>query len=907
MNQDAAAEATLLKLSHRLPHDVSHQQSKALLIFCALQHHDLLDLRLRHGFVCCSAQSRHSSLMTDIDRSNILHLPFRRTHNVSIAEAIKRYISTKYDQHPDMFNTDLEHIDHLRHAAVHALEPHTSGVRKIQQYAAQLVWMGAKFPVDIGLEFIWYPALGYNTQRPLSQDNIRFELANILFNLAAMYSQLAMSSNRSTGDGLKAACNYFCLSAGVISHLKTTIVPDMRTAPPEDMDTSTLESLEYLMLAQAQECFWQKAVKDGLKDASIAKLAAKVSDFYNEAGDWGIKSDSVSSEWIHHMNAKHHHFAAAAQYRGACDCLEKRKYGEEVARLRDSLKCADEALREAKYVNKAVQDDLNGLKTRVSEDLKRAEKDNDMIYLLPVPPKSELRTLDRASMVTARVPKEVSEPLTMLGDHGELGKPLFSKLVPYSVHVAASIYVDRRDRLVNNTIVHELEDLTVRIHDLLKSIGLPGSLQALEKPLGLPPSVASHAEEVRQMNGIYRLHGAMADTEKLKNSDRATYQEGVEMLRSESAEDDAARRKFGTDRWARPPSNEASRKLYSQVTEIDGYLKQAANSDKLVQKKLKDNEALIRLLAGTDRDLEDYVPSSRRATMTTKVEREANNLRAVLNDIARFENRRKRKIENVRAKAKSDDVNADLLREAARLEREYPMQTLEAIQFESFFDQRLERYAADRNEINEEKTEQDDLLERVQQANNSFNVARKGDTSTKDREQALQNLENAYLAYKEIISNLETGRKFYNDLASIVTRFRDDCRNFVYQRRAEASALENDVSTSMAQMSLQNANHTNLRQQKQQETLLNQQQPRGTPRTGPPLAAPLPTRANVAPPSVAAAASPTPGMWTPEMGIRFGGSSAAASPMAAAATNDGSSNKTRDNRWDPSTQNIQFR
>ncbi|KAG9624330.1 hypothetical protein KCU64_g19840, partial [Aureobasidium melanogenum] len=50
--------------------------------------------------------------------SNILHLPFRRTHNVSIAEAIKRYISTKYDQHPDMFTTDLEQIDHLRHAAV---------------------------------------------------------------------------------------------------------------------------------------------------------------------------------------------------------------------------------------------------------------------------------------------------------------------------------------------------------------------------------------------------------------------------------------------------------------------------------------------------------------------------------------------------------------------------------------------------------------------------------------------------------------------------------------------------------------------------------------------------------------------------------------------------------------------
>ena len=228
------------------------------------------------------------------------------------------------------------------------------------------------------------------------------------------------------------------------------------------------------------------------------------------------------------------------------------------------------------------------------------------------------------------------------------------------------------------------------------------------------------------------------------------------MLRSEAAEDEAVRRKYGTDRWSRPASNEASPKLYSQLTEIDGYLKQAGSSDRLVQKKMKDNETLIRLLAGTDRDLEDYVPSSRRATMTPKVEREANNLRAVLNDLSRFETRRKRKIEALRVKAKADDVNADLLREAARLEREYPMQTIEAVQFEDFFDKRLAKYSADRADISEEQRAQDDLLSRLQQANSSFTTARKGDTSTREREQALQNLENAYLAYKEIISNLDT-------------------------------------------------------------------------------------------------------------------------------------------------------
>jgi programmed cell death 6-interacting protein len=235
--------------------------------------------------------------------------------------------------------------------------------------------------LQIGAEFTWYPALGYNLDRPTSQDNLKFELANVLYNLAALYSQLAHSLNRATDEGLKTSANYYCQAAGVLSHLKSNVLPELRSTPPEDMDTSTLESLEQLMLAQAQECYWQKAVMGGLKDASIAKLAAKVSDYYTDAGDWAIKSEAISSEWIHHMTAKHHHFAAAAQYRQACDCLEKRKYGEEVARLRDSIACVNEALKEARYISKVVLNDLNGLKNRVSEDLKRAEKDNDLIYL----------------------------------------------------------------------------------------------------------------------------------------------------------------------------------------------------------------------------------------------------------------------------------------------------------------------------------------------------------------------------------------------------------------------------------------------------------------------------------------------------------------------------------------------
>jgi programmed cell death 6-interacting protein len=556
-----------------------------------------------------------------------------------------------------MFTADLDMIEKLRSTAIHAQEPHPSHIPQLQRYAAQLVWLSGKFPVDIGVEFPWYPALGYNTGRPSARNSLRFELANIVFNLAAMYSQLAMSSNRSTSDGLKVAANNFCMAAGVLAHLRNVVLPELRTEPPEDMDLMTLECLEKLMLAQGQECFWQKAVKDGLKDATIAKLAARVSDLYNESSEAGIKSDSISSEWIHHMTAKHHHFAAAAQYRAACDCLEKRKYGEEVSRLRDSIACANEALKEQRYINKAVLADLNGLKNKVTDDLKRAEKDNDMIYLLPVTPKAELRILDRANMVVPRVPKEVAESNTMLGDNGELGPALFSKLVPYSVHMAASIYVDRRDRLVNNTIIEELEALTDRVHEVLRNLNLPGSLQALEKPLGLPPGLVAHAEEIRQQDGINRLLRSMEDTQKLMYSDHAIYNEGVDILKSEAVEDENARRKYGTALWTRQPAEQAAPKIYAQINEIDGYFKAAANSDNIVKTKLRENERFIQLLSGPDHELENYVPSGRRPAITGEVEREAGKLRGCFNEVSRLESRRRRKIDALRAKAKQDDIS----------------------------------------------------------------------------------------------------------------------------------------------------------------------------------------------------------------------------------------------------------
>ena len=121
------------------------------------------------------------------------------------------------------------------------------------------------------------------------------------------------------------------------------------------------------------------------------------------------------------------------------------------------------------------------------------------------------------------------------------------------------------------------------------------------------------------------------------------------------------------------------------------------------------------------------------------------------------------------------------------------MQKIEAVQFEDLFTQRLaERYDAERAAVADERAEQDALAQRLQDANAAFASARVSNTdpASRAREQALQRLEGAYRRFHEILSNLDAARKFYNDLAKMVTRYRDACRDFRYQRRLEANQFE---------------------------------------------------------------------------------------------------------------------
>lgn len=111
--------------------------------------------------------------------------------------------------------------------------------------------------------------------------------------------------------------------------------------------------------------------------------------------------------------------------------------------------------------------------------------------------------------------------------------------------------------------------------------------------------------------------------------------------------------------------------------------------------------------------------------------------------------------------------------------------------FEDLFARRIESYYTEnRNAYRVDKMENGKLRAKLREANSAFLKSRRTDTSLEERERALQKLETGYLKFLEIAQNLDEGRKFYNDIAKMLQRWRDEIRGYVYQRKKEARDLE---------------------------------------------------------------------------------------------------------------------
>lgn len=155
----------------------------------------------------------------------------------------------------------------LNQLRIHAGTPERSmeGISKLLHYYCQLVHLEKKFPFDtaMNVSFMWFESFHHG--RHSRSTCIQYEKACTVYNIAAIYAQLGVLEQPWTEKGKKTAAAYFQNAAGILVFLRDSICPrfKFKVSHESDLNELNLTALTTIMLAQAAECFYDKA-NDGI-------------------------------------------------------------------------------------------------------------------------------------------------------------------------------------------------------------------------------------------------------------------------------------------------------------------------------------------------------------------------------------------------------------------------------------------------------------------------------------------------------------------------------------------------------------------------------------------------------------------------------------------------------------------
>lgn len=158
----------------------------------------------------------------------------------------------------------------------------------------------------------------------------------MLFNVGAVCSEIAGTQQLDTDEGLKTAAKLYQQAAGIFAYIRDNSLTATRNDCTFDLYPETLSLLSAIMLAQAQEVFYHKAINDKIKDMIVSKIAAQCTEYYADAMKLLMSNDQLKDlqkYWLNVLAGKQALYHAMSEYyRGEHEKSDKR-FGESIARM----------------------------------------------------------------------------------------------------------------------------------------------------------------------------------------------------------------------------------------------------------------------------------------------------------------------------------------------------------------------------------------------------------------------------------------------------------------------------------------------------------------------------------------------------------------------------------------------
>ncbi|XP_052872127.1 programmed cell death 6-interacting protein [Anopheles cruzii] len=711
----------------------------------------------------------------------LLSVPLKKPSEVDIAKPLKTLIQSNYRNLEadklNAINEAVSELNQLRNSAVwKVFERQETGLEVNYRYYDQLCALESKIPVqELQVPFKWKDAFDKGTifggRISLTLTSIAYERTCVLFNIAALQSCVASGQGSDNDEGLKMAAKLFQQSAGIFSFLKTLASATIQGEPTPDLSQDCLTALGNLMLAQAQEIFVIKAIKDNMKELVVAKLCAQCEELFSETLR-SMQRDSVRAlwekDWIPHVAGRQAAMHALTMLYHSMVSKANKAFGEEISRLQKSV----ELFRTAQ--SRASKPTLfQDYATRAQKALADAKKDNDFIYNEIIPDISNLPGPGKAPLA-----KVLPMPAHLSSDGFT---DIFGGLVPVAVNQALAACEGRKAEMVNGEIMR-LREATTAMNGMLSSLNLPAIIEVTASGASLPPSLQEKAAAVREKGGIEQLKGVIDRLPELFTRNKEILDEAFRILDEERDSDNQLRAQF-KDRWTRTPSEKLTATFRANGDKYRTIINNATAADKVIREKFATHRHGLELLSMTADQLAKEIPSPTGGNAAQASNSSAaQKLRTLMEAVETL-------------KAEREVIESELKTLTIDLKDRF----LGALAKEGVINEPAISLSEIgkvigplQEQVGENLARQQTLASDIQLAHEKF-TAESG-VSTDQRDRTLSELAAAYDVFTELHGYLKEGETFYNGLTEILLVFQSKISDFCFARKTEKEELMKDLT-----------------------------------------------------------------------------------------------------------------
>ena len=598
-------------------------------------------------------------------------------------------------------------------------------------------------------------------------------------------------------------------------------------APSQDLNRDTVKAMVHVTLAQAQETFIEKQVRDGKKPALLAKLSSQAHYLYSQAKE-GLEAEVSKGvfepSWLKFVQIKTLHFQSLAEYYQALHEDETNLQGSALARLG----LADKSSKQAYTLSKSfpsvptptsnlgsdTASTLQAITKRqtetVQEKLTQLSKDNDFIYHQTVPAEAALQPVSKMPAAKA-IP--VSELYQGQDIQRIIGPDIFQKIVPMSVTESASMYDEEKAKLIRSE-AEKVEQANGEMAASLDYLKLPNSLNVLKGGMDQEMNTDPEFERwCREISGHEPFDKAFQQLQNDKSGVLESLAKSSKQLDMEESVCEKMRSKYGGE-WTQQPSSRLTSTLRSDIRNYKDTVDEASGSDSQLlgtarqyesdfeemrnagergeadvlyqQSMIKAGSRNDKSRQGSEGNLldEDYGEGG------PSVADQINKVEDLLKKLNLVKRERMQVLKDLKEKVHTDDISNMLILNKKAI----------ANQETQLFQAELEKFRSHQNRLISTVHKQSSLLKELTkifgdllQDKRVRSDQQKYDGIQKSRTTVLHRFRKVFNAHEDLIQGLMRAQGFYSEMRESVDSLEKNVETFVSNRRAEGAQLLSQI------------------------------------------------------------------------------------------------------------------